>query len=121
MIGQSIASQRNRPQALQINQFATYDVLPPIIVPSAAWGLAVLELVLAIGLLTATQIRVAAKCLAGLHFVYLIWLLVALLRGLNIPNCGCFGAYFARPLTVLTLVEDLVLLGLSVWFLSRTK
>jgi hypothetical protein len=100
---------------------ATYEVLPILSVPLAAWGLALFELLLAIWLIVAKQIRIAAKCLVALHLVYLIWLLVALLRGLNIPNCGCFGVYFPRPLTVFTLLEDLVLVGLSVWFLSRTK
>jgi Methylamine utilisation protein MauE len=100
---------------------ATYEVLPTVMIPSVAWSLALLELALAIWLLTAMQITVAAGCLIALHFVYLIWLLVALLRGLHIPNCGCFGVYFPRPLTVFSLLEDLVLLSLSVWFFRRRK
>jgi Methylamine utilisation protein MauE len=100
---------------------ATYDVFPIILIPWVAWSLALLELALAIWLLTAKQIKIAATCLIALHFVYLIWLLAALLRGLHIPNCGCFGVYFPRPLTVFTLLEDLALLGLSVWFMARTK
>jgi Methylamine utilisation protein MauE len=100
---------------------ATYEVLPTVMIPSIAWSLALLELALAIWLLIATQIKAAAGCLVALHFVYLIWLMAALLRGLHIPNCGCFGVYFPRPLTVFTLLEDLVLLSLSVWFFSRIK
>lgn len=43
------------------------------------------------------------------------------LGGIAIDNCGCFGVYFARPLTPYTLVEDLVLLGLpgALWLQVR--
>lgn len=38
---------------------------------------------------------------------------LALHRGLQIANCGCFGVYWARPLTAVTLVEDALLLALA--------
>jgi hypothetical protein len=37
-----------------------------------------------------------------------------LLRGKPILNCGCFGSVFARPLSWMTVVEDLVMVSLSV-------
>jgi len=30
------------------------------------------------------------------------------------PNCGCFGVFWARPLSGATLIEDLVMAGLSI-------
>ena len=54
-----------------------------------------------------------------LHLLYLSWLGLAYLRGLEIPNCGCFGVYWPRPLTGYTLIEDGVLVLLSL-FLYRT-
>jgi uncharacterized membrane protein YphA (DoxX/SURF4 family) len=99
----------------------TYDVLLPAFVPAAAWTLALFEITLAVWLLVGSYKRAAAFCLVFLHLVYLGWLLLALIRDLNIPNCGCFGVYFPRPLSVVTLIEDLVLLGLSVVLLRRTN
>jgi Methylamine utilisation protein MauE len=99
----------------------TYDVLLPAFVPAAAWTLTLVEITLAVWLLVGFYKQAAAFSLVLLHLVYLGWLLAALIRDLNIPNCGCFGVYFARPLTVLTLIEDLGLLGLSLVLLSRTK
>lgn len=60
---------------------------------------------------------VAAWCSIGLlalHSAYLLWLSAALVRGLEIHNCGCFGVYWARPLGVQTLVEDAVLLLMAI-------
>lgn len=91
----------------------SYSVLPRWLIPTAAWALAISELSLAVWLISGWRLRQAAWILIALHAVYLLWLLSALGRGLNIPNCGCFGVYFARPLTWFTPLEDIVLLGLS--------
>ncbi len=99
----------------------SYDVLLAAFVPLAAWALMVFELVLAFWLFTGKELRRAAGMLVALHLVYLVWLSFALFRGINIPNCGCFGIYFPRPLTLFTLVEDLLLLGLAIFLLTRTR
>jgi uncharacterized membrane protein YphA (DoxX/SURF4 family) len=99
----------------------TYDVLLAAFVPAAAWALVVFELALAIWLLIGINLRSAAWMLVALHLVYLVWLSVALFRGITIPNCGCFGIYFPRPLSAFTLVEDLLLLGLAIFFLVRVR
>jgi uncharacterized membrane protein YphA (DoxX/SURF4 family) len=91
----------------------SYRVLPRWLVATAAWALAITELVIAAWLIAGWRLRVAAAGLIALHAMYLLWLLSALLRGLNIANCGCFGVYFARPLTWFTPLEDMVLLSLS--------
>lgn len=94
---------------------ASYQVLPAALIVPAAWLLALLELLLAIWLATRWQARWAALLLVGLHLLYWFWLLAALLRGLKLDNCGCFGAYWARPLTWYSLLEDGVLLLLALW------
>ena len=38
---------------------------------------------------------------------------ITLWRGLALANCGCFGVFLARPLTRQTVLEDVVMLGLS--------
>lgn len=97
---------------------AAYRALPVWLVPIAAWAMALTELALGAWLLTARAPGAAALTLIGIHLVYLLWLVAALLRGIPIDNCGCFGVYLGRPLTPYTLLEDLALLGLAAgWWL----
>lgn len=91
----------------------SYALLPEAVIPVSAWALAIFELVLAIWLAAGKRMHVVAFIVIALHFVYLIWLMIALARGLDIPNCGCFGIYWARPLSWSTPVEDLILLALA--------
>ena len=91
----------------------SYALLPEAVIPISAWALAIFELVLAIWLAMGKRINVAALIVIALHLVYLIWLAIALARGLDIPNCGCFGVFWARPLTWFTPVEDFILLALA--------
>jgi Methylamine utilisation protein MauE len=91
----------------------SYALLAEGVIPVSAWALAIVELLMAIWLATAKRINVATAVVIVLHFVYLAWLAIALARGLNIPNCGCFGVYWARPLNWFTPVEDLILIGLA--------
>ncbi len=107
----------------------TYRTLPSTWVPMASWLLAFTEVLLsfalafaptilsrfgrAAGLTALLQGRFAA--VFGLHLLYLAWLTRALISGYSIPNCGCFGVYWARPLSIYTLVEDLVLLIMAGW------
>jgi uncharacterized membrane protein YphA (DoxX/SURF4 family) len=94
----------------------SYQSLPDILVPPSAWLLAVGELVLAAWLLARYRTRLAAVLVVALHLMYLGWLLAALLRGLQLPNCGCFGVFWARPLTWFSPLEDLALVLLAIWY-----
>jgi Methylamine utilisation protein MauE len=114
-----------------------YQALPPSWVPLASWLLVVSEAVLSAafafgptivrrhgeaGLLKViVQGRFAALC--GLHVLYLIWLLRALMSGRSIPNCGCFGVYLPRPLTLYSVIEDgvLLLMAALLWRLRKPK
>ena len=92
----------------------SYGLLPEMVIPVSAWALAIFELALAIWLATGKRFYVATLMVISLHFIYFVWISIALARGLNIPNCGCFGIYWARPLTSFTLLEDLILLALAI-------
>lgn len=98
----------------------SYETLPELVIPTAAWLLSVGELVLAGWLVSRYRGRTAAMVLILLHVMYLGWLLAALGRGLELSNCGCFGVYWARPLTWFSPLEDLalVLLALIYWRLQ---
>jgi uncharacterized membrane protein YphA (DoxX/SURF4 family) len=94
----------------------SYLVLPGALVPAAAWGLAIGELLLAAWLVSGVRLQHAAGAVVILHTLFMAWLLVALARGLELSNCGCFGAYFARPLKWFTPLEDATLVAIALWF-----
>jgi hypothetical protein len=50
-----------------------------------------------------------AFCSLILHSMFTLWATMTLIRGVPVPNCGCFGVFFVRPLTLWTVVEDLAL------------
>lgn len=91
----------------------TYQMVPSAIIPLSAWILTLFELLLGFALLEKRIAATASLALVPLHLFYLAGLSQALLRGLSLPNCGCFGVYWGRPLTGYTLIEDIVLLILA--------
>ena len=112
----------------------SYRALPAELLDKAAWLLAFVELALSALLVFGPTIEahvpaarawVAARFAAvfALHLMYLVWLALAYLRGLDIPNCGCFGVYWPRPLTAYSLLEDAVLLLLSarLWYVMHQR
>ncbi len=91
----------------------TYQAIPKGFIAMISWGLVSLELGLAVALLAGQYLKTVSAMVFLLHGLYFVWLTVALARGLDIQNCGCFGVYFARPLTLHTLLEDGFLLFMS--------
>ncbi len=92
---------------------ATYRTLPDFLLVPAALALTLVELVLGVWLLWGSRLPEAAIATVLLHLGYLGWLVLALARGLDLPNCGCFGVFFPQRLTPWMLLEDGVLLALS--------
>lgn len=76
---------------------------------------------LSVWLFSGFRLRHAGMASAALHAVFIAWAVAALVRGLDIPNCGCFGVFWARPLNFATVAEGpvLLLLSLAVRELSR--
>lgn len=99
----------------------TYRSFPQAALPIAAWALALAELALALWLAVGKALRRGTAAPVALHLLYLVWLAIALGRGLELPNCGCFGVYFARPLTAWTLLEDGILLALALALWRSTQ
>jgi uncharacterized membrane protein YphA (DoxX/SURF4 family) len=105
---------------------ATYRVLPEASYAFIAVFMVVLELRLAEWIFRGRGVgnfglRAAGLVSAGLHICFTFWAVLALVRGLDIPNCGCFGVFWARPLTWTTVIEDLVMVAASfgIWRLAR--
>ena len=98
-----------------------YKFLPwALIIPGALVMIAT-EIGLAAWLISGRALLPAALNVLLLHWVYLGWISIAAMRGLEIENCGCFGAFWARPLSVWTFVEEGVLLLLASWFVITAR
>ncbi len=93
----------------------TYQMgLSPDLEWIAALAVTAVEFVLGAWLLSGWRTAIAASASALLQGFYFLVLSITLARGVDVPNCGCFGVFFARPLRIGTLVEDLVLVALLV-------
>lgn len=84
-------------------------------------GLSLIEFATGIWLLWEFRQPRNAIVLIFLHSGYVVLAVISNLRGLNLKNCGCFGVFWGRPMTWYTVVEDLVLLALSVAFYYSVK
>lgn len=94
----------------------SYQSLPAMLITPAAWALMLTELGLALVLLSGRQLVLVAWLLIAMHFMYLIWTTAALVRGLDLANCGCFGVYLPRPLRWYSPLEDLFLMLVAIAF-----
>ncbi|MFN3201463.1 MAG: MauE/DoxX family redox-associated membrane protein [Bradymonadia bacterium] len=104
-------------KSLDIPGFAdvvgTYQVLPEWSWMLVAVGMTGFEWVLGAWLLSGRKLTQAALVSAALHTAFFGWASLALYRGLELSNCGCFGVFLARPLTTATLWEDGFMVGFS--------
>jgi len=100
---------------------AAYDLLPQVLTTLLAHTLPFVELATGICLLRGLQLHLAATIAVGLHVMLLSAVLITLWRGVAVANCGCFGVFLARPLTVQTAVEDAVMLALSLLALRAAR
>lgn len=75
--------------------------------------LPVLEITLGSWLLAGFRLHFSAWLAVAMHAFYFGIAGISLWRGIDIPNCGCFGVFFARPLGINTLSEDAVMIALS--------
>ena len=91
----------------------TYQAFADWMLYPVALGMIAAELILSFWLFSGRIIFWAAFSSLGLHTVFTLGASVTVMRGLDIPNCGCFGVFFARPLDGWTIVEDLVMVAFS--------
>lgn len=91
----------------------TYDLFPNWSLWPIAIAVPVIEAFIAITMLTGWRLRTGIGASLLLHAGFASLLTLELLRGLQLKNCGCFGVFWARPLTWESPVEDLVLLAIT--------
>lgn len=87
-----------------------YQVFPDAIQWLAARTVPWVELILGLFLILGLHLRPTAIALAGLIVAFQMMLGQALLRGLNIDECGCFGGAFHFTLYQSFLIDTLLLL-----------
>lgn len=96
-----------------VDILATYQLFPDRVL----WPLALLiigiEWVLAVWILTGWRLALGALIALSLNGVYATGLIITLFRGLDLPNCGCYGVFFPQPLRWYSPLEDLVLVGIG--------
>lgn len=68
-----------------------------------------IEAGLGLWILSGRNISASALASLALNAGYFVFLASTLMRGVHVPNCGCFGVFLPRPLGPDTLVEDLIL------------
>ena len=112
-------------KALDLHGFVvvlvTYRAFPNALLWPIAIGVTALEIVLGAWLFTGHRLKIMAMASIAMNAGYAIWMTISLLRGLDLKNCGCFGIFFARPLTWQSPVEDLVMIALSVALLALSN
>jgi len=90
----------------------SYDILPREMIMTAAAFLPWVELVLGWSLVLGVRLREAAACAGALFGTFLLALASVKAKGIQLPNCGCFGdAVHFTPLQAC--LFDSVLLGLT--------
>jgi len=99
----------------------TYEAFPEGALLPLALAIPLVELAIALWLFSGRRLAGAAIAAVAIHAAYAGWSAVSLIRGLKLSNCGCFGVFLARPLDWATVVEDLVMAGLSVWLLAAAR
>ena len=92
----------------------TYQMFPDFSLSVVALTFVIVELKMAELLILGKNLSTAAAASIIIHVVFTMGATVTLLRGLDIPNCGCFGVFLARPLTWGTVGEDLTMVAASV-------
>jgi putative oxidoreductase len=102
---QKVFSPADFSQAVQ-----NYMILPAALTNIVAIFLPWLEIYCGIFLLAGIFLRASALLITVMNLIFIIALFSALIRGLDI-SCGCFGSI--TPVTWLKIVEDLVLLSMS--------
>lgn len=90
---------------------------------AVAIAISLLETGLGLWILSGRRTAAGALVAFFLNIGYFALLAMTLLRGIDVPNCGCFGMFLPRPLTPETLLEDLLLCGFSwgLYLLARDE
>jgi hypothetical protein len=103
-------------KSLDLNGFVdvleTYRLFPGWTLWPVAFMIIGIEWILAAWILSGWRLPTGALCALMLNGLYAAGLILTLVRGLDLPNCGCYGVFFPQPLRWYSPLEDLVLVGM---------
>jgi uncharacterized membrane protein YphA (DoxX/SURF4 family) len=103
---------------------ATYDILPLPLVNLSAITLPYVELAAGAMLVVGFRTRTGATLVTGMLLMFLIALVIALARGLDM-SCGCFASQAMEedPITRMTVLRDFIWIVLAsyVWVFDRSR
>ena len=91
---------------------AEYRLFPDQGLWPIAFGITGSEWVLGGWLLAGWRIQTGALLALIMYGLYAAGLVITLFRGIDLPNCGCYGVFFPQPLRWYSPFEDLVLVGM---------
>lgn len=95
-----------------VDVLVTYRLFPDRALWLLALGITGIEWGLAVWILVGWRLPTGALLAMMLNGLYAMGLMVTLMRGLDLPNCGCYGVFFPQPLRWHSPIEDLVLGGI---------
>ena len=103
-------------KSLDLNGFVevlvTYRLFPNWSLWQVALMIIGFEWILAAWILVGWLLPTGALLALILNGLYALGLIVTLVRGLDLQNCGCYGVFFPQPLRWYSPLEDLVLVGI---------
>ncbi|MGH8490304.1 MAG: MauE/DoxX family redox-associated membrane protein [Gammaproteobacteria bacterium] len=93
---------------------ATYQLpVPESLLLPLALGIALLEFTIGLNMLWGQRLRTSVLATLCFHIAYTALAVTTLLREIPIENCGCFGAFLARPLRWSSVAEDMAFVAVS--------
>jgi Methylamine utilisation protein MauE len=95
-----------------VEVLVTYRLFPDWSLWGLAFGITGIEWMLAVWILVGWRLPTGALLAMTMNGLYVIGLIITLIRGLDLPNCGCYGVFFPQPLRWYSPLEDLVLMGI---------
>lgn len=103
-------------KSLDLNGFVdvlvTYRLFPRWTLWPVAFMIIGIEWILAAWILSGWRLPTGALFALMLNGLYAAGLILTLVRGLDLPNCGCYGVFSPQPLRWYSPLEDLVLVGM---------
>lgn len=99
----------------------TYKLVPALFQPALAVSMVVVELKIAENLFRNLNLKMTALAAVVLHLVFTLAAVVTLIRGIEVPNCGCFGVFWQRPLTFVTVIEDVFMAGVCLYLFKLAQ
>ena len=106
-----------------VDVLITYRTIPGSLLWPVALAVIGLEWLLGCWVLSGWRLATGSLAVLVLYLIYAGWMNVALARGLDLPNCGCYEVFFPQPLRWYSPVDDAVVAGLcyELWKSSRWR